>query len=224
MQLTKTILDEPRIRIDTFIMQLSILFAHLQYILQPIQRHLHNLGVHNREKIRKGADATLGHQVTNLVGGAATGGVRDGPRGLFPRFELGFAQDLDQDWEDVSVYHSLRKKYPRIILTICTDNMEKSHRTLKFDVLNTCSALVRLESHLTNPPDILEKSLITCADSLAKLNIPLMVHLQAEVDSPVRSFVYSTVDLASTSSAVLLPPPCVSSIPHCPLQCSYNGS
>ena len=47
------------------------------------------------------------HQVLDLVGGAAGGGVRDGPGGLLAGAEVGLPQDVHQHREDVGVDHLL---------------------------------------------------------------------------------------------------------------------
>ena len=43
----------------------------------------------------------------DLLRGAPTGGVGDGPGRLLPRLELGFGLNLNEDREYVGVYHGL---------------------------------------------------------------------------------------------------------------------
>ena len=47
------------------------------------------------------------HQVLDLIGSAAGGGVGDGPGGLLPGAEVGPPQDLNQHREYVGVNHLL---------------------------------------------------------------------------------------------------------------------
>lgn len=74
-----------------------ILFTQPQYILQSVERHLHDLGVHDGQKIAQRADATLIYQISNLIGGATARRVRDGPSRLFSGLKFCFAQYFDEN-------------------------------------------------------------------------------------------------------------------------------
>ena len=100
-----------------------LLLSESEDIFKTIQCNLDNFAVHDGEEVTQRGDAALVHQESeqslkvfgksecccppDLFCSPSTGGVSDGPGGLLPSFKLGFGLDLDEDRENVGVYHGL---------------------------------------------------------------------------------------------------------------------
>lgn len=62
---TISLLDEAAVRIDSgaVVLLLGLLLAEPQDVLQAVQGHLDDLGVHHRQQVAQGLDAAQVHQV-----------------------------------------------------------------------------------------------------------------------------------------------------------------
>lgn len=98
--LTRTLLDQHRIRIRTVVL---LQLARLQYIVQSAQCDLHDFRVHHRQQLAHWPNAAGLHQILDLLGSATAGGIRDGPGDLFARFELRVCANVDQSRKDVGI-------------------------------------------------------------------------------------------------------------------------
>lgn len=63
--------------------------AYLEDVLESLKSDRDDLVVLDREQVAEGLDATLLHQVLDLLGGAARRGVADRPGRLLLHVELG---------------------------------------------------------------------------------------------------------------------------------------
>ena len=70
--LTVGLLDEGAVGVNAGAVLLGFLLAQPQDVLQAVQGHLHDLGVHHRQQVTHGLDGVQGHQVP----GGGHGGKR----------------------------------------------------------------------------------------------------------------------------------------------------
>lgn len=108
---TTGLFDEQSVAVDVGLRLASLLvhLADLEDVLQTIQSNLDDLVVRASKKVAQGLDASLGHEVADLVRLLQTtgGGVGDGPAGLLTRLEVTVRQQVDQGRDDAGVDDSL---------------------------------------------------------------------------------------------------------------------
>lgn len=99
-----SLLDKECILVDAVVV-LLVGLAHLQDVLEPVERDLDNLVVRRLEQVAQGLDAPLRHEVPDLTRllQSSRRRVRQGPAGLLLGLEVGVLQDVEQGRDDVGV-------------------------------------------------------------------------------------------------------------------------
>jgi len=92
--------------------QLRLLQASAENVLEAVERDLDDLAVHHREQVAQRGDAALVDEEADLVRGSARHRVGDRPRRLLARFELRPPHHVDQRRDYVGVDHSLQVDKP----------------------------------------------------------------------------------------------------------------
>ena len=88
---------------------LRVLHAGAEDVLEAVERHLHDLGIHHRQQVAQRRDAALVDEETDLVRRAARHGVGDRPGRLLAGLELRPAHHVDQRRDYVGVDHRLQR-------------------------------------------------------------------------------------------------------------------
>jgi len=96
------LVHEGRVRVGA-VVRGRLVLASLQDVLDALERDGDEAGVVAREQVAERLDTALLHEVLDLLGRAARGGVGDGPGGLLLDVELGRPEQVHERRDDVGL-------------------------------------------------------------------------------------------------------------------------